>query len=207
MAKDTSTEEALEEVEPLIEEIRGEKVILDSDLARIYGVTTKRLNEQVKRNQSRFPADFAFQLTAEEARNLRSQIATSSSHGGRRYRPYAFTQHGAIMTANVLNSPRAVQMSVFVVRAFVKMRGVLANTRELSRKLAALEKDLKGRLDIHEAAIVTILQRVMELIDWLSTVIGRDIICRTLAYDLPVRYGIGGAFGDEDQGAAVLVHA
>jgi phage regulator Rha-like protein len=166
MAKETSTEEALE-VEPLIEEIRGEKVILDSHLARIYGVTTKRLNEQVKRNQSRFPADFAFQLTAEEARNLRSQIATLKRGRGqhRKYRPYAFTEHGAIMAANVLNSPRAVQMSVFVVRAFVKMRGVLTDTRALSRKLVALEKDLKGRLDTHEAAIVTILQRVMELID------------------------------------------
>jgi hypothetical protein len=122
------------------------------------------------------------------------------------------------MAANVLNSPRAVQMSVFVVRAFVKMRGVLTDTRELSRKLAALEKDLKGRLDIHEAAIVTIpptghgvnrsaarAARTGETKDWLSTVIGRDVICRN-AYDLSVRNGIGGAFGDEDQGAAILAH-
>ena len=124
-------------------------------------MTTKRLNEQVKRNQERFPGDFAFQLTAEEADSLRSQIATSSSHGGRRYLPFAFTEHGAIMAANVLNSPRAVQMSVFVVRAFLKMRAFLGDKRELAKQLAALEKELKQRLDIHEAAIVTILQRVM----------------------------------------------
>jgi hypothetical protein len=100
--------------------IRGEKVILDVDLARLYGVTTSRLNEQVRRNRQRFPEDFVFQLTAEESAILRSQIATSKSRGGRRYLPYAFTEHGAIMAANVLNSTRAV--SVQVVRAFVKLR-------------------------------------------------------------------------------------
>jgi phage regulator Rha-like protein len=181
---------AVERVEPLIHEIRGEKVILDSDLARLYGVTTKRLNEQVKRNQERFPDDFIFQLTVKESDALRSQFATSSepnrsqdaassksrsvlrsqnatstSHGGRRYRPYVFTEHGAIMAANVLNSPRAVQMSVFVVRAFLKMRALLGDKHELAKQLAALEKELKQRLDIHEAAIVTILQRVMDIID------------------------------------------
>ncbi len=156
---------ALERIEPLIHEIRGEKVILDSDLARLYGVATKRFNEQVKRNRERFPDDFIFQLTAEETDALRSQFATSTSHGGRRYRPYAFTEHGAIMAANVLNSPRAVQMSVFVVRAFLKMRALLGDKRELAKQLAALEKELKQRLDIHEAAIVTILQRVMDIID------------------------------------------
>lgn len=172
--------------------------MLDADLGRVYGVTTKRLNEQVKRNRDRFPDDFAFQLTADEAETLRSQIATSKDrHAGTvmrsqiatasdglqrgadvmrrqsgtaskrniRYLPWAFTEHGAIMAANVLNSPRAAQMSVFVVRAFVKMRSVLTDTRALARKLAALEKELKDRLDVHEAAIVTILQRVMDLID------------------------------------------
>ena len=121
----------LERVEPLIHDIRGEKVILDADLARIYGVTTKRLNEQVKRNQERFPADFAFQLTSEESAPLRSQNATLKRGRGqhRKYLPFAFTEHGAIMAANVLNSPRAVQMSVFVVRAFVKMRGLFTDTR------------------------------------------------------------------------------
>jgi hypothetical protein len=97
---------------------------------------------------------------------LTSQIAISKKgRSGRRTLPYAFTEHGSIMAANVLNSPRAVQMSVFVVRAFVRMRGLLTDTRELARKLAALEKELKERPDVHEAAIVTILQRVMDIID------------------------------------------
>lgn len=159
------------------------KIILDTDLARVYGVTTKRLNEQFRRNRSRFPEDFAFQLTAEEVTNLRSQIATlkkgdernllnwsqfatsSSKHRGKAYRPWAFTEHGALQAANILNSARAVQMSVFVIRAFVKMRETLLGTRELAKKLAALEKQLTGRLDTHDAAIVHVLQRVMDLID------------------------------------------
>ena len=119
---------ALQKIARLIHEIRGERVILDADLAAIYGVTTKRLNEQVKRNADRFPDDFAFQVTKEETANLTSQNTTSRSHGGRRYPPYAFTEHGAIMAANVLNSKQAVQMSVFVVRAFVKLREVLGGT-------------------------------------------------------------------------------
>ena len=175
-----------ERIEQAIFLIRGQKIILDGDLARIYGVPTKRLNEQVKRNRQRFPDDFAFQLTVAEFANLRSQIAisslqpvdfnkdnpnwsqfatSSSRHRGAVYRPLAFTEHGAIMAANVLNSRRAVQMSVFVVRAFVKMRGVFADTRDLARKLATLEKELKGRLDVHETTIVTILQRVMDILD------------------------------------------
>jgi hypothetical protein len=155
-----------ENLDRLIYEIRDQKVMLDSDLARLYGVPTFRLNEAVKRNRDRFPDDFTFQLTREEFANLISQIAISSSgHGGRRNLPWVFTEHGAIMTANVLNSPQAVQMSVFVVRAFLKMRAALSATREQARKLAALEKELKERLDVHEAAIVTILQRVMDIID------------------------------------------
>ena len=163
--------------------------MLDSDLAAIYGVSTKRLNEQVKRNLERFPADFMFQLTAKEGAALRSQIATSSepnrsqiatssksrsilesqiatssSHGGRRSHPYAFTEYGALMAANVLNSPEAVQMSVFVIRAFVKMRETLLGTRELAKKLALLEKKLTGRLDSHEAAIVHVLQELMQIL-------------------------------------------
>ena len=158
-----------ERIEQAIFLVQGQKVILDGDLARIYGVPTKRLNEQVKRNRKRFPDDFAFQLTAAEFASLRlqfaiaslqpidshqenqnrSQIATGSQkHRDPRFLPYAFTEHGAIMAANVLNSRRAVQMSVFVVRAFVKMRGLFADTRDLARKLVALEKELKGRLDI-----------------------------------------------------------
>ena len=111
--------------------------MLDADLARIYGVTTKRLNEQVKRNRDRFPEDFAFQLSPQECRILRSQFATSSSaHGGRRYRPYVFTEHGALMLASVLNTPVAVHASVRVVRAFVRLREMLGTQKELARKLA-----------------------------------------------------------------------
>lgn len=152
-------------IEQRIYTIRGVRVILDSDLAALYGVPTKRLNEQYRRNRKRFPEDFAFQLTAKEANSLRSQIATSSSHGGRRYRPYAFTEHGALMAANILNTPRAVQMSVFVIRAFIKMREALRRTPELTRKLAALEKKLTSRLDVHEAAIVQVLQEIMQILN------------------------------------------
>jgi phage regulator Rha-like protein len=158
---------AVELVEPLIREIRGERVILDADLARLYGVPAYRLNEAVKRNVERFPPDFRFQLTDREAESLRSQSAILKVGRGqhRKYLPYAFTEHGAIMAANVLNSPQAVQMSVFVVRAFVKMRGVLTDTRTLAKKLAELEADLKSRLDVHEVAIVEILQRLMDILD------------------------------------------
>ena len=157
----------IEVITPAIRTIRGQKVILDSDLARIYGVTTKRLNEQVKRNAKRFPADFLFQLTAEEIRILnRSQIATGSQkHRDPRLLPYAFTENGAIMAANVLNSPEAVRMSVFVVRAFVQMRELLGGTKELAKQLAALEKKLTDRLDGHEVAIVDVLRRVMDILD------------------------------------------
>jgi phage regulator Rha-like protein len=125
---------------------------LDSDLASIYGVETKALNRAVKRNRDRFPQDFVFQLSEDEWKNLRYQIGTSSlGHGGRRRPPYVFTEHGAIMAANVLNSQRAVQMSVFVVRAFLKMRALLGDKRELAQKLASLEKELKKRLDVHRS--------------------------------------------------------
>jgi hypothetical protein len=139
---------AVPPIEQLIREVRGRRVLLDADLAATYGVETKVLNRAVKRNRDRFPEDFLFQLTATEWGNLKRQIGTSSSaHGGRRTRPYAFTEHGALQAANVLNSPRAVQMSVFVIRAFIKMRETLQGTRGLARKLVALEKKLTGRLD------------------------------------------------------------
>jgi phage regulator Rha-like protein len=158
---------AVERVEPLIREIRGERVILDADLARLYGVPTSRFNEAVKRNVERFPPDFRFQITGREAESLRSQSAILKTGRGqhRKYLPHAFTEHGAIMAANVLNSAQAVQMSVFVVRAFVKMRGMLMDTRALAKKLAALESELKSRLDVHEVAIVEILQRVMDVLN------------------------------------------
>ena len=144
--------------------IRSQRVILDSDLARIYGVPVKRLNEAVKRNRSRFPEDFMYQLTRLEARNLRSQFATSS-WGGRRHLPYVFTEHGAIMAANILNSRRAVKMSVFVVRAFLRMRALLSENRVLAKELKKLEKKLTQRLDVHELAIVDVLRRIMRLLD------------------------------------------
>ena len=129
-----------EHIELRILRIRGLNVLLDSDLAELYGVETKRLNEQVKRNKDRFPADFVFQLNREEARALRSHLATSKGRGGRRYAPYVFTEHGALMAANVLNSKRAIEVSVHIVRAFVKLREVLATHDEPRHKLLQLEQ-------------------------------------------------------------------
>ena len=156
------------EVESIIVEVRGYKVILDADLAGLYGVPTKALNQAVRRNAGKFPSDFMFQLTGKEAADLwrsRSQFVTFKRGANLKYLPYAFTEHGTIMAANVLNSPQAVQMSVFVVRAFAKMRAAFGDTRELARKLSTLENELKGRLDIHEAAIVDVLQRIMKILD------------------------------------------
>lgn len=157
---------AADQIESLIRTIRGQKVILDADLARLYGVETRAFNRAVKRNADRFPADFVFQLTREEMDNLRCQFGTSSlGYGGRRYLPYAFTENGAVMSANVLNSPQAVRTSVFVVRAFVKMRELLGSTGELARQLKALEAKLTARLDVHETAIVEVLQRIMDILN------------------------------------------
>lgn len=121
---------------------RGQKVLLDSDLAELYGVETKRLNEQVRRNGTRFPDDFMFQLSDEEYTALRSQFATLKTGRGqhRKYMPYAFTEHGAIMAAMVLNSPRAVEVSVFVVRAFVQLRQLAVTHQDLAKRLDALEE-------------------------------------------------------------------
>jgi len=124
--------------------LRGQKVLLDADLAALYDVPTKRFNEQVKRNLERFPSDFMFQLTEGEFAALRSHFATSNEkpvgRGGRRYLPFVFTEHGAIMAAMVLNSPRATEVSVYVVRAFVKLREVMASHRDLAQKLEELEQ-------------------------------------------------------------------
>ena len=132
--------------------IRGQKVMLDNSLAELYQVTTGNLNLAVRRNSERFPEDFMFQLTEEEFKNLRLQFASSSSfYGGRRYLPYAFTEHGAAMLSSVLNSDRAVQMSIFIIRAFVKLREVLATHRALAQKIehvAAAQKDHAALFDI-----------------------------------------------------------
>jgi hypothetical protein len=150
----------VERIERSILLIRGQKVMLDTDLAELYGVTTKRLNEQVKRNLARFPEDFMFQLTESEAEFLRSQIATSKKgRGGRRYAPYVFTEHGAIMMASVLNTPRAIEASVFVVRAFVRLREMLATHRELAHKLTELERKLAG----HDTAIRSLVDTIRQL--------------------------------------------
>jgi uncharacterized protein YukE len=151
------------QIEDQIYAVRGKRVMLDADLARLYGVTTKRLNEQVRRNADRFPEDFAFKLIDQEVTNLRSQIATSSEafrgHGGRRYQPWAFTEHGAIMAASVLNTPRAVEVSVFVVRAFVKLRELAMAHKEIRQKLDELERKVAG----HDQAIAGLISAIREL--------------------------------------------
>ena len=185
----------IEQIDGMIRTIRGTRVILDRDLAKIYGAPTKAFNQAVKRNRQRFPEDFMFRLTLEEAKALqasRSQFVTLKRGQNVKYLPYAFTEYGALMAANighsrgprscqlpslrlrlparfplarVLNSARAVQMSIFVVRAFAKMREALRRTPELARKLAALEKKLTARLDVHEAAIVQVLREVMQILN------------------------------------------
>ena len=161
--KDSAYLIPVEQLDRSIVGIRGKRVILSHDLAAAYGVTTKRLNEQVKRNIKRFPPDFAFELTDEEWSALRSQIATSNvrpGRGGRRYQPYAFTEHGAVMAASVLNSDRAVEVSVFVVRAFVRMSRMLASHRQLALKLAEIE----ARVSTHDRSIQSLLAAIRSLI-------------------------------------------
>ena len=149
-------------IEALIHVIRGQRVMLDSDLARIYKVNTSQLNQQLKRNQRRFPTDFAFRLTRKEFTSLISQIVISKKgRGGRRQSPWVFTEHGAIMLASVLNSPTAIKASVFVVRAFVRMREALGLNKELAAKLSELERRVIG----HDAAIQTLFDAIRELID------------------------------------------
>ncbi len=132
----------VERIERAIILIRGQKVLLDSDLAGLYGVSTKRLNEQVRRNRSRFPEDFMFRLTAEEAESLRSQIATLKTGRGqhRKYLPHAFTEQGVAMLSSVLNSERAIEVNIAIMRAFVRLREILATHKDLARKLEDLER-------------------------------------------------------------------
>jgi ORF6N domain len=140
--------------------IRGVRVVLDSDLARLYGVETRRLNEQVRRNRRRFPAEFMFQLNNQELARLMSQFATSNGgRGGMRKPPLAFTEHGVIMAAAVLNSPRAMEVSVYVVRAFVQLRDTLSANAEIARRLDQLER----KFGAHDRAILEILQALRQL--------------------------------------------
>ena len=153
------------DITTLIVTVRGKRVILDRDLATLYGVPTFRFNEAVKRNRNRFPEDFMFELTRDEVSRLTSQFAMSKSgRGGRRTLPYAFTEHGTVMAANILRSPEAIQMSMFVVRAFIRMRQMLIEQRGLARKLAELEKELTSRLDIHETAINEMFTQIRRLL-------------------------------------------
>jgi hypothetical protein len=162
-----------ERIENAILLIRGHKVLLDSDLADLYGVPTKRLNEQVRRNRARFPGDFMFQLTAKETAALRSQTATASqdeagmrsqfataSRRNVRYRPFAFTEHGVAMLSSVLNSDQAIEVNIAIMRAFVKLREVLATHKDLAQKLADLEKKL-GQHDEKFQIVFEAIRRLM----------------------------------------------
>jgi hypothetical protein len=140
--------------------IRGEKVIVDADLAEFYGVPTKRLNEQVKRNKDRFPDDFMFQLLAEE----KSEVVANCDHLSKlKYSsslPYAFTEHGAIMAANVLNSQRAIEVSVYIVRAFIKLRQMIAENKELSNRIVQIERHLAD----HDEQIIELVKAIKQLL-------------------------------------------
>src|SRR5574341_1454497 len=153
---------AVDRVECLIRSIRGRRVILDSDLAGLYGVTTARLNEQVKRNPDRFPPDFMFPLSRQEFTALISQNATSKGRGGRRKLPNVFTEHGAIMAANVLSSSRAIEVSVYVVRAFVRLREMMIANKEVTSRLGELERKVSGH-DEAISSLVTAIRRLMKL--------------------------------------------
>jgi len=150
-----------ERIESCILLIRSHKVMLDSDLAQLYGVTTKRLNEQVKRNRDRFPADFMFRLRVKE----KKEVVAICDHLRRlkfsRALPFAFTEHGAIMAASVLNTPRAIEASVHVVRTFVKLREVLRTHKDLARKLGELEEQIKG----HDREITALFQAIRQLME------------------------------------------
>lgn len=149
----------VERVEKTILLVRGKKVILDADLAKLYGVTTKRLNQQVKRNSDRFPEDFMFRLTQKEKNKV---VANCNHLSNLRFSPalpHAFTEHGAIMAASVLNTPRAIESSIFVVRAFVRLRQIMATHKELARKLLELERHLKG----HDQQIQAIFEAIHQL--------------------------------------------
>lgn len=162
----------IEEIEDKIFVIRGQRVMLDSDLAEVYQVATKVLNQSVKRNVHRFPQDFMFQLSEVEADSLRSQIVTSNGkRGGRRYLPYVFTEHGAVMLATVLNSPTAVEASIVVVRAFVKMRAMLALHQDLADRVEELEKvtDYHGQ---KFGAVSALLSEIMRDPKYLKRKIG-----------------------------------
>ena len=153
---------AASDIAPLIFLVRGHRVMIDSDLAALYGVETKKLNQAVRRNAERFPSDFMFQLEHEEVRNLRSQIVTSSSWGGHRWRTYAFTEQGVAMLSSVLRSPRAVEVNIEIMRAFVRLRRLLQENAHLARKLAALEQKYDGQFRVVFEAIRELMEPAEE---------------------------------------------
>lgn len=155
---------SVDEIGGSIRVLRGKRVLLDAELAALYGVSTARLNQQVRRNRKRFPEDFLFELTTREFADLKLQIATSS-WGGRRKQPLAFTEHGAIMAATVLNSARAVEMSVYVVRAFVQLRSLMATNVDLARRLDELEARIEKKLIRHDDAIAAMLSAIRQLMN------------------------------------------
>lgn len=149
----------IQQIAQRIRVIRGEKVLLDFDLAPLYGVTTGNLNRAMRRNRQRFPLDFMFQLPAAEAESLIFQFGISEGRGGRRHRPYAFTEQGVAMLSSVLNSPRAVKVNIAIMRAFVKLRKTLETNRELARKFSELEQ----RVGKHDEEITAIIEAIRQL--------------------------------------------
>ena len=149
---------SVERIERKILLIRGHKVMLDSDLARLYGVSTKVLNQAVKRNKARFPSDFMLKLSAVEAAVLRSQFVTSKGRGGRQYRPYAFTEQGVAMLSSVIHSERAIQVNIMIMRAFVRLRQMIASHKNLARRLAELEKKYDSQFKVVFDAIRQLME-------------------------------------------------
>ena len=168
---------AAENISSRIVLMRGQKVLLDADLAKLYGVSTGRLNEQVTRNLARFPTDFMFHLSKQEVADLKSQIAISSSSvrlwGGRRSSPLAFTEHGALMAANLLNSSRAIKASIYVIRAFVQLRQVLAAHKDLAKKLDELERNVAGLTLRHDALATQTRTQFKQVVDALRELMAK----------------------------------
>ena len=167
----------IRQVAKVIRVIRGEKVLLDFDLAPLYGVTTGNLNKAMRRNRERFPSDFMFQLTAAETESLIFQFGRAKGRGGRRHRPHAFTEQGVAMLSSVLNSPRAVKVNIAIMRAFVKLRQTLETNRELAQKFA----DLKGRVGKHDKEINAIIEAIRQLMTPAGETETRDRLSRSRA--------------------------
>jgi len=176
----------IERIAQRIRHLRGEKVLFDSDLAQLYGVTTGNLNKAVNRNRHRFPSDFMFQLTAEEAKRLIFQFGISKSRGGRRHMPYAFTEQGVAMLSSVLNSERAVKVNIAIMRAFVRLRQTLETNRELARNFSGLERRV-GKHDEEIAAIIEAIRQLMAPVEKPRREIGFHVREKMPRYRVPKR--------------------